>query len=246
MNEIFDFISDYGLLFLIICVVILLFFLPSIIRKYKANKIKNDMAKWLSSPIKKSDLYYVNLIDRINFFALDCTKEGFYAKGKKNRICYSYNGHQKYTDEFQEALNDARLFCENTLFDKNKELKPEIRDALEGKTIASIEFLLQDIFNTYKIEEIRKSNSRKKNNDVSKNRTVSNAQRQRILRRDNFTCQLCGARGPGARPYPGNAELRVDHKLPFSKGGSDNDSNLWVLCHECNSGKSNNYDDSQM
>jgi len=74
----------------------------------------------------------------------------------------------------------------------------------------------------------------------SRSRSVGPKQRQRILRRDNFTCQLCGAKGPGAG---GSAELEVDHKLPFSLGGSDKDSNLWTLCKDCNRGKSNDYID---
>ena len=71
-------------------------------------------------------------------------------------------------------------------------------------------------------------------------RTVNVKQRDRILRRDGYICQKCGARGPGAG---GNAVLHVDHKIPFSKGGSDDDSNLWVLCEACNLGKSNDYCD---
>ena len=71
-------------------------------------------------------------------------------------------------------------------------------------------------------------------------RTVSVKQRDRILRRDGYICQKCGAHGPGAG---GNAVLHVDHKIPFSLGGSDDDSNLWVLCEACNLGKSNDYCD---
>ena len=80
----------------------------------------------------------------------------------------------------------------------------------------------------------------------TRKRGVSLAQRQRILRRDNFICQLCGVHGAGSRPIAGTAILHVDHKLPFSKGGTDADSNLWTLCEDCNEGKSNYYDDSDM
>jgi len=76
--------------------------------------------------------------------------------------------------------------------------------------------------------------------NVTPKRTITLLQRQRILRRDKFTCQLCGAKGPGAG---GNAVLEVDHKLPLSRGGTDNDSNLQTLCFECNRGKKNNYID---
>ncbi len=83
-------------------------------------------------------------------------------------------------------------------------------------------------------------------------RHVGEAQRYRILNRDNFTCQKCGRYGPGAKdengnpmpePKDGYAIMEVDHKKPFSLGGSDDDDNLWTLCDKCNGGKSNNYID---
>lgn len=52
-----------------------------------------------------------------------------------------------------------------------------------------------------------------------------------VLKRDNFTCQLCGAsRSTGAI-------LEIDHKVPVANGGSNDFENLWVLCFECNRGK---------
>lgn len=46
-------------------------------------------------------------------------------------------------------------------------------------------------------------------------------------------CALCGAR-PSSEIM-----LDIDHVLPVSKGGSDDPSNLQVLCHKCNRGKGN-------
>jgi len=85
-------------------------------------------------------------------------------------------------------------------------------------------------------------------------RTVGTEQRYRILMRDNYTCQKCGRYGPGARdkdghplpePEDGYAVLEVDHMIPFSLGGSDDDSNLQTLCEKCNRGKSNKYIDAE-
>jgi hypothetical protein len=50
--------------------------------------------------------------------------------------------------------------------------------------------------------------------------------RQRILERDQFTCQHCGMEGN-----------TVDHILPRSLGGGDDDFNLQCLCFRCNSSK---------
>jgi hypothetical protein len=50
--------------------------------------------------------------------------------------------------------------------------------------------------------------------------------RQRILNRDGHTCQACG--------MDGNS---VDHIVPRSAGGGDQDWNLQTLCTSCNSAK---------
>jgi hypothetical protein len=53
----------------------------------------------------------------------------------------------------------------------------------------------------------------------------------RVLHRDDFTCMYCGAK-------PGAEFLQVDHLIPQSIGGSDNDENLVAACVKCNQGKS--------
>lgn len=53
-----------------------------------------------------------------------------------------------------------------------------------------------------------------------------------VMQRDNFQCVKCGKRPP-------EVQLEVDHILPWSRGGTDEESNLRTLCDICNSGKSN-------
>lgn len=55
------------------------------------------------------------------------------------------------------------------------------------------------------------------------------ARRSRVFRRDDWTCQRCGRAG-GRR---GDAELHAHHKVPKSKGGSHNVSNLTTICDRC-------------
>lgn len=59
--------------------------------------------------------------------------------------------------------------------------------------------------------------------------------RWRVLHRDRFRCCACGA-SPALSP---GVELRVDHIIPWSKGGETVLQNLQTLCEPCNSGKSN-------
>ncbi|WP_079053790.1 HNH endonuclease signature motif containing protein [Streptomyces graminilatus] len=51
--------------------------------------------------------------------------------------------------------------------------------------------------------------------------------RARVLTRDRFRCQLCGAR----------EQLEVDHIVPVARGGSWEPDNLWVLCKPCHKRK---------
>ncbi len=54
-----------------------------------------------------------------------------------------------------------------------------------------------------------------------------------VLRRDNYTCQVCGKR----QADENYVRLEVDHKIAVSEWGRTEERNLWTLCRECNRGK---------
>lgn len=56
--------------------------------------------------------------------------------------------------------------------------------------------------------------------------------REKIMIRDNYTCQLCG------KYMPDEVGLQIDHIIPIAKGGKTVASNLRVLCSKCNGSKS--------
>lgn len=58
--------------------------------------------------------------------------------------------------------------------------------------------------------------------------------RERIAKRDNYTCQICG------KYMPDGVGLHIDHIIPIAKGGKSIPSNLQVLCSKCNGRKSSN------
>jgi len=61
---------------------------------------------------------------------------------------------------------------------------------------------------------------------------------QQIYERDNFTCQYCGWNGSKDYDSFYIAVLSVDHIVPISRAGTDDDSNLVLCCHACNLSKS--------
>lgn len=63
-------------------------------------------------------------------------------------------------------------------------------------------------------------------------RYISFQDKMRIIRRDNYTCQVCG------KHLPDN-EVEFDHIIPLSKGGSSEVSNIRLTCFKCNRDKSN-------
>ena len=69
-------------------------------------------------------------------------------------------------------------------------------------------------------------------------RNISDRLRFRILVRDGFICQSCGASPLKER----GVELHVDHIIPWSKGGETVDENLETKCSRCNLGKGNAFD----
>lgn len=68
--------------------------------------------------------------------------------------------------------------------------------------------------------------------DIIKATAVTRGQRVRILERDGYRCQSCGA----------ESHLCIDHVIPVSRGGDSSDDNLQVLCHSCNTKKGNKLD----
>jgi hypothetical protein len=52
-----------------------------------------------------------------------------------------------------------------------------------------------------------------------------------VLKRDGYKCRICG------RTAAEGARLEIDHVVPVARGGTNELTNLQVLCHTCNRGK---------
>lgn len=76
----------------------------------------------------------------------------------------------------------------------------------------------------------------KKEIKIHKRVKFSKEFRQKIFERDNYECQLCKPK-KNLLFLPLNR--RIDHKIPLSKGGSNDIENLWLVCDECDTKKKN-------
>ena len=56
----------------------------------------------------------------------------------------------------------------------------------------------------------------------------------RVVRRDNYTCQHCSK-------HLLDNEVEFDHIIPVAKGGSSEEHNIRLTCHDCNADKSDKY-----
>lgn len=70
---------------------------------------------------------------------------------------------------------------------------------------------------------------------------MTSSLRQKIMRRDNFTCVKCGI-STKVEPH---LLLEIDHITPISKGGLTTENNLRTLCWKCNREKGAKIEDSK-
>ena len=99
-----------------------------------------------------------------------------------------------------------------------------VNDSRKGKYLFNdLVTIYNDWKNGNKFEETKKQERKIMNDDI----------RYNVLKRDNYSCQICGATAKDG------AKLHVDHIIPVSKGGKTVMNNLQTLCERCNIGKSN-------
>ncbi|TXJ33604.1 HNH endonuclease [Brachyspira aalborgi] len=82
------------------------------------------------------------------------------------------------------------------------------------------------------IIETKQTNNEK--NATNNPRSINYRTRFKVMQRDDFKCQICGA----SPAMQAGVLLHVDHIVPVAKGGQATMDNLQTLCQKCNLGKS--------
>lgn len=98
-------------------------------------------------------------------------------------------------------------------------------------------FYISEVEKEHKMMLIDDKNAKNYKETIEYQRSLMTpSMRYDILKRDNFSCQICG------HSQKDGVKLHVDHIVPVSRGGKSSKRNLRTLCSDCNLGKSDKYD----
>ena len=161
---------------------------------------------------------------RLNSLPSEINRNTFYCKG------ISFSRYQKI---------ERKLITKSTLNPVVSPLfvccvaytSPKGRNSYSAKQMFSCDELMQCI------NDVRKKAEFKETKEYQR-RVMTNSLRYDIMKRDHFKCVICG------RGADDGVKLHVDHIFPVSKGGKTVASNLRTLCSDCNSGKSDKWDET--
>ena len=138
--------------------------------------------------------------------------------------------------QYQKALDDSRAYI---FYLKRKQTRYVQRNYIRTpytvlQTVNSFVCDYQYLANrNEQLKNINYECTIKEYNSKNQRNLMTNELRHQIIKRDNYTCRICG------KYMPDEVGLHVDHIVPISKGGKTVPSNLQVLCSKCNGRKSN-------
>lgn len=194
----------------------------SIIKYHIENNIKE-----IRTDVENA-IYNINLLEK---YAKDV--EDILQSESINNSEYSLNKYKKIEERVLKKLiykkEDFLITLKIEVYYRSN--GGNVNDSRKGK------YSFNDLINIYnewhngkKFEETKKQERKIMNDDI----------RYNVLKRDNYSCQICGATAKDG------AKLHVDHIIPVSKGGKTVMSNLQTLCEQCNVGKSNKTDNDDI
>lgn len=99
----------------------------------------------------------------------------------------------------------------------------------KGRSFLQYDYIFNNINIQYIVNKLHEDSRMEAR--VKKARSAMTSKlREYIKRRDNYTCQICGR---SKYRYP-DLEFEIDHIFPVSLGGRTEESNLQLLCKDCN------------
>ncbi|OUQ13887.1 hypothetical protein B5E87_04735 [Massilimicrobiota sp. An142] len=138
--------------------------------------------------------------------------------------------------QYLKALDDKNMFCFYFIRRKTKYKQvnymryPYIEKIIYDSKNCDINAIREKY---KKLENINFETTTKAYNMKNQRKLMTKKLRDKIKKRDNYTCQKCG------KYMPDEVGLHIDHIIPVSKGGKSVESNLQVLCSKCNGKKTN-------
>ncbi len=157
-------------------------------------------------------------------------------KNWKHDKIISYQGKERRIEKFK-----AR--CRKNQYKAFRFIGYRIQTRYRQRNYQRYPYQVEIVSNDIEIDEFfiadRMSFLRAHNYDVTYNQYTKTDQRKaltkqlkdKIKRRDNYTCQECG------KYMPDEVGLQIDHIVPVSRGGKSVPLNLRVLCSKCNGRK---------
>lgn len=204
---------------------------------YKSKFDRFSLDEHFFNCIEKNITFYKNLIDYV-----DENRKMY------NNYCKEYD--ILYQETPQETIKQFRIsFKTFKKIDRKLFAKAKLRPITNTSVYCSVEYtspagrnyyikektypfyIIYDYFK--KAQELIEQKATRRYQIKEERAKMSNSLRYDILKRDNCTCQMCGA------TLQDGVKLHVDHIIPVSKGGKTEWGNLRTLCDRCNLGKSN-------
>ena len=139
---------------------------------------------------------------------------------------------QIYND-MKKTVNSSEYQIYHYVFFRNQTRYKQTSYQKQSYSVKNTEYVykmtLKQLLEVYdELEEIDFETTRQKYFAKNQRKLMTKELRERIIKRDNYTCQKCG------KYMPDEVGLHVDHIVSIKKGGKTVESNLQVLCDKCN------------
>lgn len=136
--------------------------------------------------------------------------------------------------QYREACDDGRAFCFTTARDQTRYRQRNYVKTSYTVTVADSELAVswEWLVDRYRrLARIGFEATLKDYHSKYQRKLMTKELRKRIMKRDHYTCQICG------KCMPDEVGLQIDHIIPVARGGKTVPSNLRVLCSKCNGRK---------